>query len=125
LAVLGYLAFGFVLPGEGVFAALRPGQTVATLGYLVGFVPAAVLVSFAARSAGRLAVGHTLVLALLGTVVIFLCGVSWLAMVTGSLERGVALGLVPFAGWALVKVAVVTGVVQVMGFVRPSRLPIA
>ena len=121
-AVLVYLALGYgaalgtaPLP---FFAALKIGGSTATLGYLVGFVPAAGLVSLLSRSLGRMTLGRAAAVGLLGTLVIFLFGVTWLALLTGSLESAIQHGLLPFVIWALAKVGVVASLVQIGGLVR-------
>jgi len=103
-----YLAAGFLLVGAApsmtVFAAFALGKTL-TLGYLVGFLAAAVVVSTFNGQMGRLTFGRAMAVALLGTGVIFACGLGWLTLQTGSLSAAVQQGLAPFAGWALIKAA--------------------
>jgi biotin transport system substrate-specific component len=66
-----------------------------TLGYLIGFVAAALVAGFVARKA--LFRGAGLVGALAGTITVYVFGVAWLAhaLVVG-LPEAVALGVVPF-----------------------------
>ena len=120
-AVTCYLVGGFV--GLPFFAAYRAGQFTQTLGYLVGFLAAAGLVSMAARSFVKLTLWRSVGVALLGTCVIFAAGVTWLAVLTGSVERALLFGFYPFVPWAAVKVAVAASLVQVVRTIswdRPS-----
>ena len=121
-AVLVYLTLGYgaalgtaSLP---FFAALKAGGSTATLGYLVGFVPAAGLVSLVSRSRGRMTLGRALAAGLLGTLVIFVFGVAWMALLTGSLESAIQHGLLPFVIWAMAKVGVVASLVQIGDLAR-------
>lgn len=66
-----------------------------TLGYLIGFVAAALVAGFVARKA--LFRGAGLVGALAGTVTVYVFGVAWLEHALGvGLQEAVALGMVPF-----------------------------
>lgn len=102
-SMLLYLALGAV--GLPVFAPMgAPG--VARLmgptgGYLIAF-------PFAAYVAGFIAVRRTTlpwrwVAAMLGMIVIFIGGISQLAILTGSASSAIALGVTPFAALDIVK----------------------
>jgi biotin transport system substrate-specific component len=109
-----YLVAG--LAGLPVFAAAWGGSTA---GYLVGFLIAAPLVS--ALSRGRCdRLGRLGVAALAGTAVIFLCGVSWLALVMGGLKPALTAGLVPFIPGAVLKMAVAVAAVRAVTAVRST-----
>ena len=72
-----------------------------TLGYLVGFVAAAYIVGLLAERGLERSVRTSLVPFLTGTLVIYLFGAGWLAILFG-LEQALALGVLPFlAGDAL------------------------
>lgn len=111
VAVLLYLGLGAL--GLPVFHGGAGGLGVLagpTGGYLVGFVPAAVLMGLAGRAAGRWSWRGRASAAALGagalaaTVVVYAVGVPWLAAVAGlSLTKAVAVGLVPFLPGDLVK----------------------
>jgi biotin transport system substrate-specific component len=109
-AVGVYLAAGFALawaaPGTSVFAAFALGKTT-TLGYLLGFLASAVVVSAIVEQLQGLTFGRALAAGLLGTCVIFAFGLAWLTVLTGSAVIAVQQGLAPFAGWALAKTAAV------------------
>lgn len=103
-AVALYLALG--LAGLPMFAAFQAGQSTVTLGYLVGFLASAALVSSLVSRHPKLGFGRSLAISTAGTGVIFLFGVTWLALMLGDLERAIAVGLVPFAAWSVVKIGV-------------------
>ena len=128
-AVVGYLAMGAA--GAPVFHGGLGGLLVLagpTGGYLVGFLPAVFLMGWAARMAGtrhaaRAGSGSAfrrLFVLGLGAVVasaaIYAVGVPWLSLFAGlSLERAVAVGLVPFLLGDALKAAVAVGAVYLGG----------
>lgn len=85
--------------------------SMASFGYIIGFV-------FAAAAVGRLAgAGHdrsvlgTVVTFTVGTALIFAPGVAWLMLYTGSdLSTALVQGVVPFLLGDVVKIAVAAGV---------------
>jgi biotin transport system substrate-specific component len=91
-----YLAAGVV--GIPVFQGAQAGwsyMTGPTLGYLVGFVAAAMLAGWTARKARFKGAG--VVGAAAGTLVIYLLGVVWLAHALGvGFPRAIGLGVAPF-----------------------------
>lgn len=92
-----YLALGaFGLP---VFAGGESGLAYlsgATLGYLIGFVLAAFVIGLLAERGLERSVRTSLIPFLVGTILIYICGVAWLAVVLGSFSKAVAAGLLPF-----------------------------
>ena len=91
---------------EGAAGAITP-----TLGYLVGFVVAAVLVGWLAERRWDRSPLPAAGLMLLGTVVIYAIGVPILAVVLGlSLPTAVWEGAVVFVPWDLAKVALAAGI---------------
>jgi biotin transport system substrate-specific component len=92
-----YLVIGaFGLP---FFAGGAHGFTVvlgATGGYLIGFVMAAYVVGLLAERGLERSVRTSFVPFLIGTVIIYACGVTWLAVVLGSFSKAIAAGLLPF-----------------------------
>lgn len=101
-AVVVYLIAGLV--GAPVFAALELGVKVVTLGYLIGFIAAAGIVSFSVRSALRpMGFAALMSVATVGTGIIFLFGVTWIALLRGDLGIAIGAGLLPFVPWAVVK----------------------
>jgi biotin transport system substrate-specific component len=125
LAAFVYLAVGIVgLPffaeGKGGFAVVFG----ATGGYLVGFVLAAALVGRLAELGWDRHIGGAIGATLLGTAVIYLVGVPWLAVATGMGPLdAIAKGLVPFAIVDTVKLLVAAAVFPAAWWVvgrRPS-----
>ncbi len=126
LAALLYVALGVV--GLPFFAEGRGGIDViwgATGGYLVGFVLAAGLVGRLAELGWDRHIGGAVGATLLGTIVIYLVGVPWLAAVTGmSLADAVTKGLLPFVVVDTAKLLTAAGVFPVAWWVvgrRPSE----
>ena len=107
--VLAYLIEGGM--GLPVFANGAAGWPVLigpTGGYLIGFVAAAFAIGYMAeRGAGRGPVSTALAM-LVGTVVIYLFGATWLGQFLG-LEKAVAVGVVPFLYGDALKLIVAAG----------------
>jgi biotin transport system substrate-specific component len=120
VAVLVYLGVGGL--GLPVFHGGTGGLGVLagpTGGYLVGFVPAAFVMGLASRAAWRRGPARTgsvvlLVAGVVGaTLVIYLVGVPWLAMVADlTTGKALATGLAPFLLGDLVKAAVAVTVTR-------------
>ncbi len=92
-----YVAEGAI--GLPFFADGASGMSVltgATAGYLVGFVGAAYVVGQLADRGLERSVFTSIIPFLIGTVIIYACGVTWLAVVLGSFSKAITLGLVPF-----------------------------
>lgn len=106
-----YLGMGTV--GLPVFAngASRAALTGATAGYLVGFVIAMAAVGYLARRGFDRSVRGVLAAMLVGELIIFGLGVSWLAQVVGSWEVAIARGLTDFAVTEAIKVAMAVAAV--------------
>jgi len=96
-ALLTYLVEGAL--GLPFFAGGAGGLRVLsgpTAGYLVGFVLAAYLVGLLAEHGLERDLRTSLLPFLLGTVIIYACGVAWLALFLGSLTKAITLGVLPF-----------------------------
>lgn len=111
--LLLYLAEGAIgLPvfasGSGLAYMAGP-----TGGYLVGFFLAAVLVGWLAEQGWDRNVVRTLVAMTLGTALIFVPGVVWLAMFLDDFDKAVASGLTPFLFGAVVKIALAAALLPV------------
>ncbi|WP_432496366.1 biotin transporter BioY [Kineococcus gypseus] len=77
-----------------------------TGGYVVGFVPAALLVGLAARRGADRGVGSALLLFTAGQGVVLAVGVPWLALSAGLTAReALRAGFLPFVPGALLKAA--------------------
>ena len=96
-SMLLYIALGaFGLP---VFAGGASGMEYlsgATLGYLVGFVMAATVIGLLAERGLERSVRTSILPFLIGTIIIYVCGVAWLAIILGSFSKAIAAGLLPF-----------------------------
>jgi biotin transport system substrate-specific component len=78
----------------------------ATGGYLIGFLPAALLIGLAARAGMDRKPWKALPLFVAGQLVVFAVGVPWLAAVAGmSASQAIAAGFTPFIVGGLVKAA--------------------
>ncbi len=104
-----YLALGLL--GAPIFA-VSGGLAGPTVGYLLGFVPAAMLVGWAARRGWQLPrLAGAMVLA---TALIYTCGVVGLVLTTGiGWSAAVATGVLPFLPGDLLKLAGALGVSRV------------
>jgi biotin transport system substrate-specific component len=68
----------------------------ATAGYLVGFVVAAGLIGLLAERGMERTIRTSFVPFIVGTLVIYLFGVAWLAIILGSFIKAIFAGLLPF-----------------------------
>ena len=111
VVMLLYLAEGVaglpVFAGGGAGAAHLLGPTG---GYLVGFVVAATVTGYLAERGWDRRFGTTLAAMLLGTVAIFVVGLAWLGLFTGT-ENLLAMGLYPFIPGAIAKIIVAAALV--------------
>jgi biotin transport system substrate-specific component len=97
LSMALYIALGAL--GLPVFAGGESGVAYlsgATLGYLVGFVMAAYVIGLLAERGLERSVRTSLIPFLVGTIIIYACGVAWLTILLGSLSKAIAAGLLPF-----------------------------
>jgi biotin transport system substrate-specific component len=111
LALLLYVAQGAI--GLPFFADGNSGVQVlygSTAGYIFGFVLAAALTGWLAERGWDRKVSTTVLSMLLGTVLIYVPGVLWLAGFVGGLGEAVVLGVLPFLLGAVIKIAVAAGV---------------
>ena len=108
LSVGTYLVAGGL--GVNWFADHNDGWGGATFGYVIGFVAAATLVGWLAQRGGDRTVVRTGVTMVLGNLVIYVVGVSWLMASTGmDLEAGLAAGFTPFLLGDAIKIAAAAG----------------
>jgi biotin transport system substrate-specific component len=108
--VLLYLAQGAL--GLPVFAGGGGPAYIAgpTGGYLVGFLLAAIAVGWLAERGWARSWTSTLAAMLIGTAIIFACGIGWLSTLIG-LPKAISAGLVPFLLSEAVKIALATALV--------------
>jgi biotin transport system substrate-specific component len=91
----GAVGLPFFAGGASGWSLLQ--TTSATGGYLWGFVAAAAVVGWLARRGWDRSFRGAVAAMLIGEVVLYACGVPWLAGALGlSLERALELGLYPF-----------------------------
>ena len=94
--------------GGGAFALAPTG------GYLLGFLVAGGLVGRLAELGWDRKIGGAIAAMLLGNLVIYLIGVTWLMGATGmDIAAGVSNGLVPFLAGDAVKLAIAAGLLPV------------
>lgn len=104
LSMLLYLAVGVV--GVPWFAGGTSGAGGASFGYIVGFVVAAGVVGWLADRGATRTPLRTAGVMVLGNVVIYAIGVTWLKVAIGSTwATAVSLGMTPFLIGDLIKVA--------------------
>lgn len=92
-----YIALGAL--GLPVFAGGESGLAYlsgATLGYLVGFVMAAYVIGLLAERGLERSVRTSILPFLVGTIIIYVCGIAWLTVVLGSFGEAIMAGLLPF-----------------------------
>ena len=92
-----YIGLGAI--GLPVFAGGAAGMAYlsgATLGYLIGFILAAYVIGLLAERGLERSLRTSVIPFLVGTVIIYACGVSWLAVILGSYGKAFATGLIPF-----------------------------
>lgn len=108
LAMVVYAAVGSL--GVPWFAEGRSGFGGATFGYIVGFIIAAYVVGKLAESGATRTPVRTAGLMVVGNLVIYAVGVSWLALSLGvSFAEALALGALPFIIGDAIKIALAAG----------------
>jgi biotin transport system substrate-specific component len=122
--MLLYLAEGAVglpvfadTPEKGIGLAYMMGPTG---GYLVGFVLGAALVGYLAERGFGRSILPMFAVMLLGHVVIFVCGVAWLAGLIG-LAKAWTFGVAPFYWATLLKTALAAALVPAAWSLVPRR----
>lgn len=95
---------------EGSSAFKSGGALTVSFGYILGFIAAAALVGWLAQRGATRTAPRTAGLMVLGNVVIYAIGATWLAVAIGvSLSEAISLGVTPFLVGDLLKVAVAAG----------------
>jgi biotin transport system substrate-specific component len=106
LTMVSYLIVGGL--GLGVFTGGASGWAYlagTTGGYLVGFVLAAALVGYLAQRGWDRRPASAALAMLFGNLVIYACGLAWLAQYAPDFATTLAWGLIPFIPGDLVKLA--------------------
>jgi biotin transport system substrate-specific component len=88
----GALGLPFFAGGASGFGIL----TGATAGYLVGFIGAAYVIGLLAERGLERSVRTSIIPFLVGTTIIYICGVAWLSVVLHNVGKAFMLGMVPF-----------------------------
>ena len=104
---LSLIATGLPFDAKGIGPAAFFGPTA---GYLIGFVPAAFVTGWLAERLAWRSWWGNFVAAVVGALVIYLAGASWLAAMLGSWQKAWLGGVVPFILLDLGKAAVAAGV---------------
>jgi biotin transport system substrate-specific component len=95
MSTMLYLGLGVV--GAPFFAGQASGWSFASFGYIVGFVPAAIVVGLLARRRADRSVLSTIATACLGSFIIYAAGLPWLIIFLDvNLATGLELGVYPF-----------------------------
>jgi biotin transport system substrate-specific component len=109
-ALSTYLVFGTA--GLPVFSPGSTGLWGPTGGYLVGFIPAAWLMSVL-RGRDDTGVSRLFGAGAVGVVVIFVCGIGWrIAWLAGDWRLALQTGLLPFALKAMVELCLAVALVK-------------
>ena len=107
-ALLLYAAAGSA--GVPWFSDGASGLGGPTFGYIIGFIFSAAAVGALAGRGGDRTVVRTIGSMLVGTVIVYLCGIPWLMAATGlDLDAAIAAGLTPFLMGSLVKILLAAG----------------
>lgn len=96
-SILLYISEGAM--GLPFFAGGTSGLGVltgATAGYLAGFIVAAYTIGLLAERGLDRSIGTSLLPFVAGTLVIYIFGAAWLAVMLNSVSKALALGVVPF-----------------------------
>ena len=96
-ALISYLVLGTI--GLPFFAGGAHGVNIligATGGYLIGFIIAAFVIGFLAERGLERSVRTSLIPFLVGTFIIYVCGIAWLTAILGSFSKALMAGLLPF-----------------------------
>jgi len=108
LSVIMYIMEGTI--GLPVFAGGSIGFLYLlgpTGGYLIGFIPAIYLIGYLSERGFTNNLPTILITMIIGTTVIFIFGISWLA-VTAGLGTAISIGLYPYLPGAIIKIILAT-----------------
>ena len=108
LSVIMYILEGLI--GLPVFAGGTMGFLYLlgpTGGYLIGFIPAVYLVGYLSEQGWTNSFTSTFLTMIIGTLLIFIFGISWLA-VTAGFGTALSIGLYPYIPGAVIKTILAT-----------------
>lgn len=115
-----YLVAG--MAGVPWFSEQRSGFDFPSFGYIIGFVLAAIVVGWLARRGLDRSVSGTVAIMVLGNLVIYTVGVSWLANSLGvDIPRALELGAWPFLIGDALKIALAAGVLPAAWWLAGNR----
>ena len=107
-ATILYAVGGLV--GVPWFAQGTSGLVSATFGYILGFILAAGVVGYLAERGWTSRAWRTAVVMVIGNVVIYAVGVTWLKTATGmGWSKAISLGMTPFLVGDAIKIALAAG----------------
>jgi biotin transport system substrate-specific component len=104
-------------PEKGIGLVYMAGPTG---GYLAGFMVAAVAMGWLAERGWDRTLFRAVIAMTIGTVLLFACGVSWLAFLVGW-QKAVAGGLTPFIFGSILKLALAAAVLPLSWKVLDAR----
>lgn len=117
-----YLAMG--AGGLPVFASFKAGPAVLmgpTGGYLLAFIPAALLIGFLAERGWDRSVIKAAAMMVLGSLVIWTMGSLQLSLFVGGFDKALMAGVLPFLPGDAIKIALASGVLPALWAAsRPS-----
>ena len=120
LGMLLYLVAG--MAGVPWFAEQRSGFDFPSFGYIIGFVLAAAVVGALARRGLDRSVSGTVAIMVLGNLVIYTVGVSWLANSLGvDIPKALELGAWPFLIGDALKIALAAGLLPAAWWLVGNR----
>jgi biotin transport system substrate-specific component len=95
----------YMIEGQLGLPVYASAGTIASFGYIIGFVLAAGVVGFLAERGWDRKPLLTTAMMLFGSLIIYAAGVVWLAHFIGGLDRAVTLGVFPFLPGDTIKAA--------------------
>lgn len=101
--------------GLPILAGFSSGIMLASFGYVIGYVLAAVTVSVWVHRSGSVGYVSSLLVVLAASALVYVPGVLWMSLVFGvELPAAIALGVTPFLLGDTIKALVVVGIVRVV-----------
>ena len=107
MAYLAQGAMGLPVFAGGAGLAYMAGPTG---GYLFGFAVAAIVTGFLAEKGWGKSVGSTALAMVIGNIVIYAFGVTYLSSIVGGFDKAIQFGLAPFIYGDLLKIVIATAV---------------
>lgn len=109
LSLMSYIALGAM--GAPVFAGWRPFLSGPTVGYLIGYIPAAWCMGWAMQRMPLPTAFKAFCAALFSHIPLYACGLMWLVPFVGW-DNVLSVGLFPFLPGLFIKTAALTGSVH-------------